>query len=181
MPSTAAPSFSRIRTVSPVDGSVYVERPLASEPEIEATLARAKRIQHEWKQVSIPERAFICRRAVAWLVERATQLGTELTWQMGRPIRYSPMEIRNAFQERALYMIDVAEAELSDHKVEPKDNFRRFIRNEPVGVVLALTPWNYPFLCSCNLVIPAIMAGNSVVLKPSPQTPLIAERYAEAF
>jgi acyl-CoA reductase-like NAD-dependent aldehyde dehydrogenase len=100
---------------------------------------------------------------------------------MGRPIRYSPMEIRNGFQERALYMIDIAALELADREVESKDNFRRFIRNEPVGVVLALMPWNYPYLCSGNFVIPAIMAGNSIILKPAPQTPLIAERYAEAF
>jgi acyl-CoA reductase-like NAD-dependent aldehyde dehydrogenase len=176
-----AANFSRIRTVSPVDGSVYVERPLASDPEIEAALAKAEKSQREWKLVPISERASICRRAVAWLVERANELGTELTWQMGRPIRYSPMEIRNGFQERALYMIDIAEAELADYEIEPKDNFRRFIRNEPVGVVLALMPWNYPYLCSGNFVIPAIMAGNSVILKPAPQTPLIAERYAEAF
>jgi acyl-CoA reductase-like NAD-dependent aldehyde dehydrogenase len=181
MSQNAAANFSRIRTVSPVDGSVYVERPLASDPEIEATLAKAKNSQREWKLVPISERAAICRRAVASLVERAPQLGTELTWQMGRPIRYSPMEIRNGFQERALYMIDIAEAELADREIGPKDNFRRFIRNEPVGLVLALMPWNYPYLCSVNVVIPAIMAGNSVVLKPAPQTPLIAERYAEAF
>lgn len=181
MPPSVAPTFSRIRTVSPVDGSVYVERSLASDAEIEATLARAKKIQHEWKMVSISERASICRQAVTWLVERATQLGTELTWQMGRPIRYSPMEIRNGFQERALYMIDIAASELADREVEPKDNFRRFIRHEPLGVVLTLTPWNYPYLCSGNFVIPSIMAGNCVVLKPAPQTPLIAERYAEAF
>ncbi len=181
MPHNAAATFSGIRTISPVDGSVYVERPLASDAEIEAKLAKAKKSQHEWKLVPISERASICRRAVASLVERATQLGTELTWQMGRPIRYSPMEIRNGFQERALYMIDIAEAELADCEVEPKDNFRRFIRNEPVGVVLALMPWNYPYLCSGNFVIPAIMAGNSVILKPAPQSPLVAERYTEAF
>ncbi|HEX6772714.1 MAG TPA: aldehyde dehydrogenase family protein [Acidobacteriaceae bacterium] len=181
MSQNAAANFSRIQTVSPIDGSVYVERPLASDAGIEATLAKAKNSQREWKLVPISERAAICRRAVASLVERAPQLGTELTWQMGRPIRYSPMEIRNGFQERALYMIDIAEAELADCEIEPKDNFRRFIRNEPVGLVLALMPWNYPYLCSVNVVIPAIMAGNSVVLKPAPQTPLIAERYAEAF
>ncbi|MEA2261660.1 MAG: hypothetical protein QOJ51_4485, partial [Acidobacteriaceae bacterium] len=144
MSQNAAANFSRIRTISPVDGSIYVERPLASDSEIEAKLARAKKSQREWKLVPISERASICRRAVASLVERAIQLGTEITWQMGRPIRYSPMEIRNGFQERALYMIDIAEAELADHEIEPKDNFRRFIRNEPVGVVLALMPWNYP-------------------------------------
>ena len=174
-------NFSRVRTISPVDGSVYVERPMASDPEIEAALAKSKKSQREWKLVPISERASICRRAVASLIERSTQLGAELTWQMGRPIRYSPMEIRNGFQERALYMIDIAGAALADDEIEPKDNFRRFIRSEPVGVVLALMPWNYPYLCSGNIVIPAIMAGNSVILKPAPQTPLVAERYAEAF
>lgn len=177
----SAPHLAGVRTVSPVDGSVYVERPFASDPEIEAALARAKKSQREWKLVPISERASICKRAVASLVERATQLGIELTWQMGRPIRYSPLEIRNGFQERALYMIDIAQAELADREIEPKDNFRRFIRSEPVGVVLALMPWNYPYLCSVNVVVPAIMAGNSVILKPAPQTPLIAERFAEAF
>jgi acyl-CoA reductase-like NAD-dependent aldehyde dehydrogenase len=141
MSQNAAANFSAIRTISPVDGSVYVERPLASDAEIEATVAKAKQSQREWKLVPISERAAICRRAVASLVERAIQLGTEITWQMGRPIRYSPMEIRNGFQERALYMIDVAQAELADREIELKANFRRFIRNEPVGVVLALMPW----------------------------------------
>src|SRR4051794_24363174 len=106
-------NFSRVRTISPVDGSVYVERPMASDPEIEAALAKSKKSQREWKLVPISERASICRRAVASLIERSTQLGAELTWQMGRPIRYSPMEIRNGFQERALYMIDIAGAALA--------------------------------------------------------------------
>jgi acyl-CoA reductase-like NAD-dependent aldehyde dehydrogenase len=181
MPQNPGLHLAAIQTISPVDGSVYVERPFASDPEIDAKLATARTSQREWKLVPISERASICRRAVASLVERSTQLGAELTWQMGRPIRYSPMEIRNGFQERALYMIEVAESELADHEIGPKDNFRRFIRNEPVGVVLALMPWNYPYLCSGNVVIPAIMAGNSVILKPAPQTPLVAERYAEAF
>jgi len=154
---------------------------LASDQEIETKLAEAKRAQCEWRLVPVGERASICRRMVALLVERADQLGTELTWQMGRPIRYSPMEIRRGFQERALYMIDIAGAELADIAIEPKDNFRRFIRRDPVGLVLALMPWNYPYLCSVNIVVPALMAGNSVILKPAAQTPLVAERYAEAF
>jgi acyl-CoA reductase-like NAD-dependent aldehyde dehydrogenase len=181
MPRNAATSVSRIQTISPVDGSVYVERELASDPEIDASLEKGKRAQKEWKLVPVGERASICRRMVLSMVERADALGTELTWQMGRPIHFSPMEIRRGFQERALYMIGIAEAELADIEVEPKDNFRRFIRRDPVGLVLALMPWNYPYLCSVNAVIPAIMAGNSVILKPAVQTPLVAEAYAEAF
>jgi acyl-CoA reductase-like NAD-dependent aldehyde dehydrogenase len=172
---------SQVRTISPVDGSVYVERQLASDQEADSKLTWAKKAQREWKLVGIPERAAICRRMVAYLVERAARLGAELTWQMGRPVRYSPMEIERGFQERALYMINIAESELADIAIEPKDNFRRFIRRDPVGLVLALMPWNYPYLCSVNVVVPAIMAGNAVILKPAAQTPLVAESYAEAF
>ena len=181
MPPNAIRPFPPIQTISPVDGSVYVERELPSDSEVEATLEKGERAQSEWKLVPIGERASICRRMVLSLVERAEELGTELTWQMGRPIRYSPLEVRRGFQERALYMIDIAEAELADIEIEPRDNFRRFIRRDPVGLVLALMPWNYPYLCSVNVVVPAIMAGNSLILKPAAQTPLVAERYAEAF
>jgi acyl-CoA reductase-like NAD-dependent aldehyde dehydrogenase len=118
---------------------------------------------------------------VALLVERADRLATELTWQIGRPLAHTPFEIRRGFQERAAYMIDIAPAILADVGVEPRDGFQRFIRREPLGVVLALVPWNYPYLASVNAVIPAIMAGNSVILKTAHQTPLVSERYAEAF
>ena len=171
----------RIQAISPVNESVYVERNLASGHEVEAKLAVAAKAQRQWKDAPVSERAAICRRAVSWMVDHAEQLGAELSWQMGRPIRYSPMEIRRGFQERALYMIDIAAQELADLPAGPKENFQRFVRRDPIGVVLAIMPWNYPYLCSVNVVVPAIMAGNSVILKPAAQTPLTAERYAEAF
>lgn len=169
------------RTVSPIDGSVCAEYELASGVDIDAALDLAARAQRSWKRVPVGERSAICRLAIEWMVAHTDQLATELTRQMGRPIAYSPLEIRRGFQERAAYMIDIAEATLADITIEPKDGFRRFIRREPLGVVLVIAPWNYPYLVSVNAVIPALMAGNSVVLKVSQQTPLVAERYAEAF
>ncbi len=169
------------RTISPVDGSICAEFELASAADIDTALERASRAQRGWKQVAIAERAVICRRAVDLMVARTEQLATELTWQMGRPIAHTPLEIRRGFQERARYMIDIAEGALADIIIEPKEGFQRFIRREPLGVVLVIAPWNYPYLVSVNAVIPAIMAGNSVLLKVSQQTPVVAERYAEAF
>jgi acyl-CoA reductase-like NAD-dependent aldehyde dehydrogenase len=169
------------QTISPVDGSLYVERPLANSASIENTLAQAQTAQTEWRRVPVEERAAICRRMAAWCVERADTLGKELSWQIGRPIAYSPFEIRRGFNERISYMADIAPRELADIEIEPKENFRRFIRREPVGTVLVLAPWNYPWLASVNAVVPALLAGNSVILKIAPQTPLVAERYAEAF
>lgn len=169
------------QTVSPVDGSVYAERALASSGEIDAALARAVEAQREWRHTPLSARADICRAMTAYMIERSEEIGEELTWQMGRPIIYSPMEIRRGFAERAAYMTEAAAAALADIKVEPKENFRRFIRREPLGVVLVLSPWNYPYLTSVNAIVPALLAGNSVILKMAPQTALAAERWARAF
>ena len=169
------------QTISLVDGSIYAEYELASEEAIEAVLQRGDDAQRDWKRVPVAERAAICRRMVTRMVERADQLATELTWQIGRPLTQTPFEIRRGFQERANYMIDIAPATLADVGIEPREGLQRFIRREPLGVVLVLAPWNYPYLASVNAVIPAIMAGNSVILKMAQQTPLVSERYAEAF
>jgi acyl-CoA reductase-like NAD-dependent aldehyde dehydrogenase len=157
---------------------VLVERTLASAQQIESALAKASSSQKHWKQVPAADRAAVVRRMVEWCVARADAIGEELTRQMGRPIAYTPNEIRRGFQERALYMASIAEQSLQDISVEKG---RRFIRREPLGVVLVVAPWNYPWLTSVNAVVPAILAGNAVILKMAAQTPLVAERYAEAF
>jgi acyl-CoA reductase-like NAD-dependent aldehyde dehydrogenase len=178
---SAAGAEQVFRTVTPIDGSVVVERPRASDAQIETTLARAVEAQRRWSEVPVAERAAICTRAVEWCVARADQLGAELTSQMGRPIAHSPFELRRGFQERGKYMAGIAESALADIEVERSRDFHRFIRREPLGVVLVLAPWNFPWLTSVNAVVPALLAGNSVILKMALQTPLVAERYAEAF
>jgi acyl-CoA reductase-like NAD-dependent aldehyde dehydrogenase len=169
------------RTISPVDGSVYVERTLASGQAIEDCLDRAVAAQRSWRRVPVAERAALCRRMAEWCVSRAEELGEELSWQMGRPVSQSPGELRRGFHERACHMADIAQKTLEEIEIEPKPGFRRFIRREPHGVVLVLAPWNYPWLTSVNAVVPALLAGNSVILKMAQQTPLVAERYAQAF
>jgi acyl-CoA reductase-like NAD-dependent aldehyde dehydrogenase len=170
----------RIRVISPVDGEVYVERALAGDREIAAALDRAQRAQKEWRRVAVAERAAILSRAVEAFVARRDEIADELTWQMGRPIRYTPNEVRG-FEERARYMIAVAEEALADVRVGDKAGFTRFIRREPLGVAFVIAPWNYPYLTAVNAVVPALMAGNAVLLKHSAQTPLCAERMGEAF
>ncbi len=169
------------KTISPIDGSIYVERERAADRQIEQTLAKAVAAQKAWKHTSVAERAEICKKAVEYFLIHADKIGEELTWQMGRPVRYTPFEIKKGFQERARYMIDIAGDALRDIHVSELTGFTRFIRRDPLGVVFVVAPWNYPYLTSVNTVIPAIMAGNSVVLKHAQQTPLCAERYAEAF
>ena len=157
------------------------ERPLASAAEVEAALGRAADAQRRWAHVPVGDRAAACTRAVDWCVAHAAELGAELTSQMGRPIAHSPFEITRGFQERARYMADIAASALADIEVEQTQNFHKFIRRAPLGVVLVLAPWNYPWLTSVNAIVPALLAGNAVILKMALQTPLVAERYAEAF
>ena len=169
------------QTISPIDNSVYVERELANNKAIEQTLAKANTAQKGWQQTTIAERTAICQKVVEYFLQNATAIAEELTWQMGRPIRYTPFEITGGFQERANYMIDIAEQALANIAVPKVDGFQRYIKRQALGTVLVLAPWNYPFLTSVNAIIPAIMAGNTVILKHSDQTPLCAERYAAAF
>lgn len=169
------------RTISPIDGSVYVERERATDYKIEETLQRAVKAQKNWRSTTLAERAAICRKAVGYFLIHADEIGLELTWQMGRPVRYTPFEIKKGFQDRANYMINIAETALKDIQVSELLGFNRFIRRDPLGTVFVVAPWNYPYLTSVNTIIPAIMAGNSVILKHAQQTPLCAERYAEAF
>jgi acyl-CoA reductase-like NAD-dependent aldehyde dehydrogenase len=168
------------KTISPVDGSVYAERQLATATEIDVALDRAVKAQRAWRSVPVTERAAICRRFCDAFEKRRDAIALELTWQMGRPIRYAANEVHGML-ERARYMIDMAPEALADVDAGPKDGFRRFVRREPLGVVFSVAAWNYPYLIAVNSVVPAIMAGNAVVLKHSAQTPLCAERFAECF
>jgi len=169
-----------LQTISPVDGRVYVERPLAAPADVERVLAAAAAAQRRWREVPIAERAAILGRFCDHFESQREAIATELAWQMGRPIRYAPNEVRGTL-ERARYMIGIAAETLADVDAGPKPDFRRFVRREPLGVVFTVAAWNYPYLIAVNSVVPALMAGNAVVLKHSAQTPLCAERFAESL
>ena len=169
-----------IKIVSPVDGAVIAERNLATEDEVNSTLLLAVEAQVQWQAAAISERAKLCHKAIDCIVAKSDEIAREITLQMGRPIKYAAGEV-SGLEERARYMIDIAEQELADVPVENKAGFTRFIRRVPLGVVLTLAPWNYPYLTAVNSIIPALMAGNSVLLKHSAQTLLCAERFYQAF
>jgi len=167
------------KTISPIDGRVVVERPLAEPSQIEAALTQASAAQRVWRQRSLQERAELLGLLVETMMAQRDEIARELTQQMGRPIAQSPGEL-SGFQERASHMIAIAPEALADIRLSDKPGFVRFIRREPLGVVFVVAPWNYPFLTAVNAVVPALMAGNSVLLKHSAQTPLVAERFTQA-
>jgi acyl-CoA reductase-like NAD-dependent aldehyde dehydrogenase len=170
----------QLKTLSPIDGSEYAVRDYATGAEIETTLARATRAQKAWKRTPLETRIALCSRMVDAFVARKDEIALELCWQMGRPIRYAAGEV-GGVEERARYMLSVASDALKPIQLPEKTGFTRYITREAVGVVLVIAPWNFPYMTAVNAIVPAILAGNSVVLKHSAQTPLCAERFAEAF
>jgi acyl-CoA reductase-like NAD-dependent aldehyde dehydrogenase len=168
------------KTISPVDGRVYVERELATHAQINEILRTARHAQVAWRNVSLAERAQVLKRFCDEFEKRRDAIAQEITWQMGRPARYAPNEVRGML-ERARHMIAIAPAALADIDAGPKEGFKRFVRREPIGVVFTVAAWNYPYLIAVNSVVPALMAGNAVILKHSAQTPLCAERFAECL
>jgi len=171
---------AELTTISPIDGSVYVTRRYADAATIEATLEAARAAQKRWKSLPLAERKRLCSRAVDAFVAKKAEIAEEICWQMGRPIRSAAGEV-SGLEERARCMIELADQGLAPVKLPEKPGFTRWIQREPLGVVLVIAPWNYPYLTAINAVMPAILAGNSVILKHSAQTPLCAERLFDAF
>ncbi|HSF63079.1 MAG TPA: aldehyde dehydrogenase family protein [Paracoccaceae bacterium] len=168
-----------IQLISPVDGSVYAERVPLTPEAAAAAVARAKAAQKGWAARPLAERIALVKDAVARLNAMSAQVVEELAWQMGRPTRYGGEF--GGVNARTDYMASIAEATLAPQVVEDSDSFRRFLAREPVGVVFIVAPWNYPYLTTINTLVPALIAGNTVMLKHASQTMLVGERLAEAF
>lgn len=168
-----------LRCISPVDGSLYVERPLMDAAAAAAATDRARRAQTNWAETSLAQRTEIVRRGTELLCAEDKKVAEELAWMMGRPVRYGGEF--GGVKERVSYMADIAQDALAPMTAEQSEHFVRRIEREPAGVVLAIAPWNYPYLTAINTVAPALIAGNAVILKHSTQTPLAGERMARAF
>jgi acyl-CoA reductase-like NAD-dependent aldehyde dehydrogenase len=168
-----------IQLISPVDGRVYLERPALTLDAARAAAARAKAAQPGWAARPLDERIALVKAGVARLNQMKDVLVEELAWQMGRPTRYGGEF--GGVNDRTNYMSDIAAATLAPMVVEHSDRFERRIAREPLGVVFIIAPWNYPYLTTINTLAPALIAGNTVMLKHATQTLKVGERLAEAF
>jgi len=168
-----------IRCISPIDGSIYVERDALSPEAAKAAVEEAAAAQHHWERLPMQQRIALVLAGIKLLGEMNAEITTELAWQMGRPVRYGGEF--SGVNERAAYMASIAEAALAPIEIENSAAFMRRIERKPLGVVLVVAPWNYPYLTAINTIVPALVAGNAVVLKHSSQTLLVGDRLASAF
>jgi len=167
-------------TISPIDGREVVRRPYASEAQIARALADAQAAQPGWQALGVEGRGRLVSAAVDRFVAAKDEIARAITIQMGRPLRYTPGEVAG-FEARARHMISIAAEALAPIRVPAQAGLTRFISREPIGVALTIAPWNYPLLTAVNSIVPALMAGNTVILKHSDQTPLCAEFIERAF
>ncbi len=168
-----------IRCISPVDGRVYAERPALDAAQADAAVARARAAQKDWLTLPLDERRHKVLAGIAALNGLKDQVVEELAWQMGRPTRFGGEF--GGVNERANYMAGIAETALAPLVAQDDANFTRMIERAPVGVVFVVAPWNYPYLTALNTIVPALIAGNAVVLKHASQTLLAGERLAQAM
>ena len=171
--------MTEITCITPVDGSVYATRPADSADAVRTRLATARKAQKAWAATPLDARIAQVSEGVARLDRVNADLVTELAWQMGRPVRYGGE--MGGVRERTAYMAGIAGKSLAPEVIEDSAKFRRVLAREPVGIVFVIAPWNYPFLTAINTIVPALIAGNAVVLKHASQTPLAGERLAQAF
>jgi acyl-CoA reductase-like NAD-dependent aldehyde dehydrogenase len=152
---------------------------LASAADVDRILDAATTAAKDARHTSVKERRALCERALEKMEQGADAIAADISRMMGKPLSQAKGEV-SGMAGRFRHMLEIAESSLADI-VLPKEGFERRIVKEPWGVVLDLPAWNYPLLTAVNAVVPAILAGNSVVLKHSPRSPLCGEHFARAF
>jgi acyl-CoA reductase-like NAD-dependent aldehyde dehydrogenase len=165
---------------NPYTLDLAVRRPLAEAAEVDRILDTARASARSWAGSAVADRVALCLAVVQKMEERTESIAADITRMMGKPLRQARGEV-GGMAKRARYMASIAEAALADTVLPPIEGMERRIARVPHGVVFNLPAWNYPLLTAVNVVIPAVLAGNAVVLKHSPRSPLCGEHFAEAF
>ena len=165
--------------LSPIDGTVFAQREALSFEAASQAAERARTAQASWAARPLQERIDLVMAGVAAVGEMNDVIVPELAQMMGRPVRYGGEF--SGFEERASHMASIAREALADIAVGEDGAFKRYIKRVPHGVVLVVAPWNYPYMTAINTVAPALIAGNTVLLKHATQTLLVGERMARAF
>ena len=169
-----------ITTISPTTNQPILTRHGPSDEQLAALPKRAHRAFLKFRKTPLSQRQAIVKKALQIISSRQDELAKALTEEMGRPIAYGAKEVATAVA-RGEYLLKISEQSLKDTPGEPQEGFERYIQKVPLGPVLVLFAWNYPWLILVNSLIPALLCGDSVILKPSPQTPTIVEQVQKIF
>ncbi|WNZ64378.1 aldehyde dehydrogenase family protein [Myxococcus sp. MxC21-1] len=165
---------------NPFTGDVAASVEPTSPAKLDTVLERARAASRALRALSVAERVKRVLCACEAMEKNADAIARDITRQMGKPLSQARGEV-GGMAGRLRHMAAIAEESLADIVLPPKDGFERRIAKEPLGVVLDLPAWNYPLLTAVNAIAPAVLAGNAVIVKHSPRTPLCGGHFARAF
>lgn len=171
--------MSSLKSNNPATGEIVGEVPVTDTGEIPAIVARAREAQPAWAAKGLSGRGELLAQGCKALAANAPVLGELLTREMGKPLASAIGEVKSCGRK-----VDSDLAEMRDAFEEEviEDGRTRTVQyRDPYGVCAAITPWNFPISMPHWMCLPALMAGNTVVLKPSEETPLIAQAYVDAL
>ena len=174
------PPMSSHRIDNPYTGETVAERKYLQDSEVEGLVTRAFRAHKAWTKTPLPDRIELCERFCQEIDKDSERVAREITQAMGKPLGQARGELKTMLM-RARTMMSLAAEALRDEPLPPLPGFTRFVRHEPVGVVLAIGAWNYPLLITVNVVVPAVLAGNAVIIKQANRTALCGDAFARAF
>jgi acyl-CoA reductase-like NAD-dependent aldehyde dehydrogenase len=171
----AATSVGTIEVINPANGKPFAEAPDCSAAQLDEAVETARTAFKSWRRVPIAERQALVRKAGDRIMEHADDLARLFTQEQGRPFEGAKAEVIYG----AMWLHAVSQMTPPVHVSEDSD--KQFIetRYVPLGVVCAISPWNFPVNLSLWKVAPALVAGNTMVLKPSPFTPLCILKIGE--
>jgi len=161
-----------------LEASCSVE--LAEGPAVDVVLDRAVAAKAAARAMAVRDRVALVSAATDRMLARMDEIARDISIMMGKPLPQGRAEV-TGMAERARYMTSIAEEALSDIVPRTERGFERRIVKAPLGVVLDLPAWNYPLLTAVNVIMPAVLAGNAVIVKHSSRTPLCGEHFARAF
>lgn len=175
--STTAQATATIANLDPASGDLIAEIPCATAEEVRAAVGRARAAQPAWADLGIEARAAALARFGERLAADAEPLGALVTREMGKTLRSAVGEVKGYAGGVSAEAKEVVEALAPISYGDKAKNVTTV--HEPLGVVAAVTPWNFPVGMPLSIITPALVAGNTVVFKPSEHTPLTGARLAE--
>lgn len=171
--------MNTLKTINPYTKTLLNEFSYEQWPEVANKTEKAQQTFQTWKKIPIRDKIAAILEALNYFDIHQETIAKDITLQMGKPISQSRNEVKSFF-ERAHYLCSIAEEALKPD-ILPKAGFHREIRHEPHGVVFVISAWNYPLLVTVNSVVAGLLAGNTILLKPSSVTPTIGQHFENAF
>lgn len=172
-------AIQQLESINPATQEIVGSVPVTPVSEIPAIVARASAAQRDWARLSASARADVLRPAGQALQDRAEELGELLTREQGKPLADGIGEVNGCGSGLSDAVDEIADA-VGPVQLDG-EGVTSTLYYDPLGVCAAITPWNFPILMPHWMVLPALVTGNAVVLKPSEQTPLIAQAYADVL